>query len=63
MPPPAIRTTPNTMWCTCTAPATRLPGHHRTPARISLTETRMPVNPATKATKKQNNGNRPVCTT
>src|SRR5262249_3552683 len=63
MPPAAMSTTPKTMWCTCTVPATRSPGHHRTPARISRTETRMAANPATKATKKQNSGSRPVCTT
>jgi hypothetical protein len=30
---------------------------------MSLTEMRMPANPAMNATKKQNNGSRPVCMT
>src|SRR5258708_35536136 len=38
------------------------PGHQRTWARIIRTDTRMKPKLARKATKKQNSGNRPVCT-
>ncbi len=38
------------------------PGHQRTWARIIRTDTRMKAKLARNATKKQNSGNRPVCT-
>ena len=61
-PPMSMNTTPNTMWCTCRSPGVTLPGHQRTWARISRTESRIKPNPATNAQKKQNSGNRPFCT-
>ncbi len=60
-PPTSMNTTPNTMWCTCRSPGVTLPGHQRTWARISRTDSRMKPNPATNAQKKQNSGSRPVC--
>ena len=58
----AMKTTPKTMWWTWISPAVRFPGHHRTLARMSRTDSRMKPKPTTNATKKQNNGSRPVCT-
>jgi hypothetical protein len=57
-----MRTTPNTMWCTCVPPLEMFPGHQRTWARIMRTENRIKAKLARNATKKQNSGNRPVCT-
>jgi hypothetical protein len=57
-----MKTTPKTMWCTCRSPGVKLPGHQRTSARMSRTDSRVKLKLATKATKKQNSGSRPVCT-